>query len=445
MIGDIAMSNEEINQVEIFEKLKRREIKQRKAAKILDLSTRQIKRKLKKYKLSGAKSLIHKSRGKVSNNKISQERFDGAIVLINDKYRDFGPTLAHEKLDEEHGCSLSLSSVRKEMIKTGLWKPRKRRKAYIHQLRERRACFGELLQLDGSPHDWFEGRAPKCNLNVTVDDATNTFTAKFSKTETTQDYFRLVEEYFLKYGIPLAFYVDKHSIFRVNTPSNLDLKKPNSNSGKFEGLTQFGRACKELNIELIFANSAQAKGRVEKVNYTFQDRLVKEMRLHNISSIQEANQFLPKYMDKFNKRFSKKPRSGVNMHRKLPKNLDLSKILCLKEVRILSKNLTFQRNNTIFQIKTKRSAFTLRKTKVTICERYDGTIKLFDYRNKLFDYSTIKLLPSTQATNSKQLNAKLDDILIKEAKKNYREKNPWESSFEELNENVGFYKPIGAV
>ncbi len=203
-----------------------------------------------------------------------------------------------------------------------------------------------MIQLDGSPHDWFEGRAPKCNLNVAVDDATNTFSVKFSKSETTQDYFKLLDEYINQYGLPLAIYADKHSIFRVNTPSNLDLRKPGKHD-KYEGLTQFGRACKELGIELIFANTAQAKGRVEKVNFTFQDRLIKEMRLEGISSIADANNFAPKYMKKFNKMFSKPPKSGVDMHKKLNKDIDLSNILCIKEARILSKksNLSIQQYN----------------------------------------------------------------------------------------------------
>lgn len=444
MIGDIVMSKREINQVEIFEKLKRREIKQGKAGNILGLSIRQIQRKLKKYKLDGAKSLIHKSRGKVSNNKISQEKLDKAIILIRDNYWDFGPTLAHEKLVENHDFHISLSSVRQEMIRTGIWKARKRRKAHVHQLRERRACFGELIQLDGSPHDWFEGRDSKCNLNVIADDATNTFSIKFSKTETTQDYFKLLEEYIQKHGLPRAIYADKHSIFRVNTPSNLDLRKP-SKANKYEGLTQFGRACRQLGIELIFASTAQAKGRVERVNKTLQDRLVKEMRLENISSIKDANDFVPKYMRKFNKKFSKPPKSKVDMHRKLNKDTDLSNILCIKDTRTVSKNLTFQFNNTIFQIKTKRSAFTLRKTQVTILQRYDGSIKILDYRNKKLKHETIKLLPSIKTTTAKQLNSKLDDILISEARRNYKKRNPWESSFDELTKDNLFYKPNGAV
>jgi len=245
MQGGIVMSQTEISQTEVFEKLKRREIKQKDGAQLLGLSVRQVKRKLRGYKLEGAKSLAHKGRGKVSNRKINQDLLVGAIDQIRVKYRGFAPTLAHEKLVEDHGFKYSLSLLRQEMVKEGLWNPKKRRKAHVHQLRERRACFGELVQLDGSPHDWFEGRAPVCNLNVSIDDATGKVSLMFSQTETTQDYFRLVEQYFLKYGLPVAWYVDKHSIFRVNTPTNLDSKKPKQGD-EFEGLTQFGRAMDEL-------------------------------------------------------------------------------------------------------------------------------------------------------------------------------------------------------
>ena len=201
----------------------------------------------------------------------------------------------------------------------------------------------------------------------------------------------------------------------------------------------------ELGIELIFANSAQAKGRVERVNKTLQDRMVKEMRLQNISSIKEANKFVKNYMKKFNHRFREEPKSKINMHRKLDRRIDLTKILCLKNERVISKNLTFQYNNHIFFIETKRSAFTLRKTTVTVCERYDESIKVFDHRGKLLNHKIVKTLPSTKATNSKTLNHKIDDILIKAAKKNYKKKNSWESSFKELDENIDFYKPVGTV
>ncbi len=169
------------------------------------------------------------------------------------------------------------------------------------------------------------------------------------------------------------------------------------------------------------------------------------MRLEGISNIKDANEFVPKYMKIFNKKFSREPKSKVDMHKKLNKNIDLSSILCIKETRVLSKNLTFQCSNTVFQIKTKKSALTLRKTHVTILKRYDDSIKIFDYKNKPLEYSTIKLLPNIKTTNSKQLNAKLDAILVKEARKNFKKHNPWESNFDEFTKDNLFYKPNSAV
>lgn len=440
MKGDIFMSQKEISQVEIFEKLTRKEIRQKQAAKILDLSVRQIKRKLQSYKLGGAKSLVHQSRGKTSNRRIDPKVVDAAMELIKEKYWDFGPTLAHEKLTEDYGFNLSREKLRQEMISLGLWKPKRRRKAHTYQLREPRACFGELLQLDGSPHAWFEARGARCNLGVAIDDACGKVAARFSELETTQDYFALVEAYFLKYGLPLAFYVDRHSIFKVNTPTNSSNRKKPNRDDPNEGLTQFGRACRELNIELICANTPQAKGRVERVNQTLQDRLVKEMRLNSISSIEEANKFLPRFLNRFNQRFAKQPRRSIDMHRQIPKDINLKKILSVQTKRTLSKNLTFQHNNTIFQIKTKRSAYALRRTQVTVCERYDGEITIYDHRNKVLNYTTIKRLPRTRVVDSKSLNQVVDAILMKQ-----RKRSPWESSPAELEQPNQFYKSAKAV
>lgn len=440
MQGGIVMSHKEMGQTEVFEKLKRREIRQKVAAGMLGLSVRQIKRKLRQYRLEGSKSLVHKGRGKVSNRKINQDILEAAIDEVRVKYKGFAPTLAHEKLVEEHGFKFSLSLLRNQMVKEGLWNPKSRRKAHVHQLRERRACLGELVQLDGSPHDWFEGRAPRCNLNVAIDDATGKVSLMFSQTETTKDYFRLVGQYFLRFGLPVAWYVDKHSIFRVNAPTNLDSRKPRLGD-ELEGLTQFGRAMNELGVELIFANTPQAKVRVERVNQTLQDRLVKELRLKGISSIEDGNQFLIEFIQRFNTKFEVQAQSKVDMHRQLPKGVDLEKIICIKEKRVLSKNLTFQHNNTIYQIKTNRSAYTLRKTTVTVCERYDDSISILDHRNQPLEYTTIKQLPDTRQTNSKQLNQKVDDILIKQNK----ERKPWDSNPADFEQENLFYKPIGAV
>jgi len=426
MKENITMSTQEIGQVEIFEKLLRKEIKQHEAGKILGLSVRQVQRKIRCYKVHGAKSLVHQARGRVSNNKISQERLDLAIELIRQNYFGFAPTLACEKLLERHQLKLSVERLRQEMTRVGLWKAHVRKKAQTHQLRERRACFGELVQVDGSPHDWFEDRAPRCNLNAIIDDATGKICAALSKAETTKDYFVLFRQYFEEYGLPVAIYSDRHSIFKVNKPRNLDHKKPIRDKEELEnmGLTQFSRAMKELGIELIFANTPQAKGRIERLNQTLQDRLVKEMRLRKISSISEANEYCKEFSLDFNSRFSIEPKSGVDMHRQLSQDINLDDILCIKEHRILSKNLSFQYESKIYQIRVdkKASSFRLRKSTVTVLDHCDGSITVKDQRGNLLEYSTIEKLPRAKSTSSKELNTELDQVLRKK-----RVQYPWEA------------------
>lgn len=444
MKGNIIMSQNEVDQIEVFAKLIKKTITQNQAGQLLNLSVRQVKRKVRDYKKYGASSLVHKGRGKPSNNMIDQQAVDDVIKIVKDKYWDFGPTLAHEKLTENQECDFGVSKLRAEMIAVGLWQPKIRRRLKVHELRERRACFGELAQLDSSPHDWFEGRAPYCNLNATIDDATNTPMLEFSETENTQSYFSLLEQYFVQYGLPRAIYADRHSIFQVNTPTKLDSKKPTSTSEN-EGLTQFGRAMDELGIALIPANSPQAKGRVERLNSTLQNRLVKELRLRNICSIEEANQYLPEFAKKFGARFGVPPRSTINMHRQLPAGIDLTKILCTKVKRYLSKSLTFQYKATIYQIKTKRSAYTLRKTLVTICERFDGVVTIWDTKGNQLECITIRKVIHKPEISSKELNGEVDAILVRQAQEQYMKRNPWESDPEDFEEPNLYQKPMGRV
>ena len=439
------MSNEEINQIELFEKLVRKEIKQKQAGQLLGLSVRQVKRKLHSFRLNGARSLIHQGRGKSSNNKIQQSVADQAIKLIKDYYWDFGPTFAHEKLVESHHCTLSVSKLRQEMINVGLWQAKSRRKLVTHQLRERRACFGELLQIDGSPHDWLEGRAPYCNLNVAVDDATGIPVMEFSKVETTQDYFSLIEGYIAQYGLPRAIYSDKHSIFRINKATSLNNKKPSPCDDANENLTQFGRAMSELGIALIQANSPQAKGRVEKLNGNLQNRLVKEMRIRSISSIDQANEFLPEFTHDYVEKFAIKPRSTVDMHRPLFKGMSLSKVLCTKEERILSKNLTCQYQDTIYQVITNRSPYALRHTSVSICERFDGALTILDNRGNKLDYTMFRKVRQNQVANTKEINQLVDAILVEQARVSYKKRNPWESDLASLEGQNLYYKPMRAI
>jgi len=251
------------------------------------------------------------------------------------------------------------------------------RRPVIHQLRERRARLGELVQIDGSPHDWFEGRAPKCTLLVFVDDATSRLMyLQFVAAETTFNYFAGVRSYIAEFGKPLTFYSDKFGVFRVNIPNAL--------SGT--GLTQFGRALKELDVELICAHSPQAKGRVERANQTLQDRLTKELRLLGISSVAAANAYLPEFIAAYNQRFAVAPRSAESAHRPLGKGDDLDRILTLCERRTLSKNLTLSYNNVIYQIKTKRSTYTMRQAHVEVRERHTGEITI-EYKQRPLEYT----------------------------------------------------------
>lgn len=441
MKGDIVMSRKEVDRLGVMEKLSSKRLKQKEAATILGLGIRQVKRLVKRYRRDGAKGLSHQGRGRVSNHKASELVLNQAMDTIRTKYWDFGPTLAFEKLVKHHQFPLSVERLRQEMIKEEIWKPKRRRKVQVHQLRERRSCFGELFQLDGSPHDWFEGRRPKCNLNVDIDDATGKPLLEFGEVETTQGYFSLVEKHLRTYGIPVAFYADRHSIFQINHLPGLDYHKPGPKTID-EGLTQFGRAMKELGITLIPANSPQAKGRVEKINQTLQDRLVKELRLRNISTIVAANTYLPEFTEEYCLQFAVPPKSQVDMHRPLPLNLDLTKILCLKEYRTLSKNLTCQYQGLTYQVKTTKSAYTFRHTTITIRDRYDSGVTLWDHRDKPLEYTTIKLTPKLETVTSKELNHLVDRVINQQQA---TLKNLWETPLQEQEDFNLFYKSIPTV
>ena len=371
------MSEKEIKRTEIMSQVAQKQITQKVAAEQLGISIRQIKRTWKKYQEQGVEGLIHKSRGKPSHNQMSAENKKRVLDLIMESYRDFGPTLATEKLVEIHGIKISDESVRKIMIEEGLWKQRRRRKMRVFQMRERRACFGELIQIDGSDYDWFEGRGPRCTLLVYVDDATGKLVELwFVPHESFFGYCEAARHYFERYGKPGAFYSDKHGIFHIN--------HPNATSG--DGMTDFGRAMNDLGIEIICANTPQAKGRVERANKTLQDRLTKELRLHNISTPEEANQWLPEFMEDYNNRFATTPRSDANFHLPLSKTDNLDLILCRKETRTLSKNLTFQYHKTIYQIHVDRPTYAMRNTTVTVLEKPDHeVIVLYNNRSINFD------------------------------------------------------------
>lgn len=394
----LQMSAKELSRLEVMQRLTQKRMSQKEAGRILSLSTRQIKRLLRAYREKGAAGLVSKHRGRKANNRLSEEVKKRALNLLKTKYKGFGPTLAHEKLVEKEKLKLSDESVRTLMIAEGLWKVRKAKKVVIHQLRERRACFGELIQIDGSPHDWFEGRAEACVLLVFIDDATGKLVQLlFVESESFFSYCQAAEGYFRQFGKPVAFYSDKHGIFRVNVPS----------VGSRTDLTQFGRAMQELDVEIICANSPQAKGRVERVIQTLQDRLPKELRLRGISNRVAGNAYLPEFIADFNRRFAVEPRSSVDAHRPLTAKDDLAHILTWQEPRSLSKNLTLQFQKVVYQIQTDRPTYALRNAQVTVCVNAQEDITIL-YNGKTLPYTIYKQqTKQAQVVSTKQLDLAL--------------------------------------
>ncbi|MDQ6957799.1 MAG: ISNCY family transposase, partial [Mariprofundaceae bacterium] len=332
-------------------------IKQKEAAKRMGLSTRQVRRISNEYRLHDCHALVHGNRGKVSNRRIRAEVKQRAIALVKQHYPDFGPTFASEKLAEHHGITVSIETLRQWMIESGVWTPKCKRHQRNHPMRERRPRIGELVQIDGSPHDWFEGRAPKCTLIVFIDDATSRLLdLQFSPSETTEAYMTSLRRYMKHHGRPVALYSDRHSIFTINT------EDPVSGTQ----ITQFGRALKTLDIEGIKARSPQAKGRVERANQTLQDRLIKEMRLAGISSMEEGNSFLLEYMQKHNRKFAVKAASDEDAHRPvLHSEEELDLIFSIHHKRKLTKDLSIQYNNTVHQLRIKGIGYAMRGATVT--------------------------------------------------------------------------------
>lgn len=328
----ITMSERDLQRIEVLSKVAAGRMTMVSAAHVLDLSTRQVCRLLERIRTCGAASIRHKAIGRPSNNRISDSVWSYAMALIQECYADFGPTLASEMLAERDGLSVSRETVRSWMVDAGLWLSRRQRRTF-HQPRLRREAYGELVQIDGSDHRWFEDRGDPCSLLVFIDDATGKLMQlRFVRSESAFTYFEALELYLTRHGAPIAFYSDKHSVFRV--------AKKDARGG--QAMTQFGRALCELNIEILCANSSQAKGRVERMNRTLQDRLVKALRLARIDDMEAGNAFLSNFMDRYNARFSVVPARPEDLHR--PLNLApnrLAEILCKREQRYVGAQLSF--------------------------------------------------------------------------------------------------------
>jgi hypothetical protein len=387
------MSAKELDRFQIIKKLIDGHLNGPAAARLLGLTTRQIRRLKAKVSRYGAKGLIHGNRGKISHNQIGDQEKEKIIKLLHERYFDFKPTFASEKLRENHYLDHDPKTIRQIMINEGLWRPRVKEKIFVHRVwRERRSCYGEMIQFDGSYEHWLENRGGTGELCLlaAIDDATGKLvSAKFAEHEGVFPVFGFWRDYLVKDGRPRSIYLDKFSTYNVNH----QLAKENGDT-----LTQFERAAQELHIELIKANSPQAKGRVERLFETLQDRLIKELRLADISTINEANIFLEKvFIPKFNAKFSVEPRNKTNLHQKLTLTEvnRLSSVFSRQIERTILNDFTFSFKNQWHQLVKEQPVTVCKKDTVIIEERLDRTARI-RLRGKYLNYELLPKRPDRQ-------------------------------------------------
>jgi Winged helix-turn helix len=394
------MSDRELARLEVLRDLDQERLTATAARQLLGLERRQVFRLLKAYRAKGPEGLISKRRGRPSNRRKPEAVRTKALSIIRERYWDFGPTLAAEKLGELHGIVLGRETVRKWMIADGLWLDRKQRLKRVHQPRSRRECVGELVQIDGCEHWWFEDRGPQCTLLVVVDDATSRLMhLQFVESESTFAYFHATRAYLGAWGKPVAFYSDRHGVFRINHEGAIG----------GDGMTQFGRALDALNIDIICANSSQAKGRVERAHKTLQDRLVKELRLAGASGLAEGNALLPAFMADYNARFAKLPANTKDLHRPLREDDDLEDAFAWKEERTLSRALTLQYDKVIFILEPSDQAKAAIGKRVMVVDHPDGRLSI-RYRGVELAYRTfdkLRQVPQGTIVENKRLGAAL--------------------------------------
>jgi transposase len=388
---DIIMASQrELKRLHIAQKVIEGSVRQTEAAEMLSLSDRQMRRIVGRVREEGSQGIVHRSRGRQSNRKYPEELKERVIELYRQNYEGFGPTLAQEKLFERDSISISDETLRLWLIEAELWK--KRRKGRQHRRwRPRKERCGEMIQMDGSHHDWFEGRGPACVFMGYIDDATGKVYGRFYEYEGTLPAMDSFRRYIRKNGIPMSLYMDKHTTYKAAGKPTIEDELNGT-----EPMSEFGRAVKELGVKLIHANSPQAKGRVERLFNTLQDRLVKEMRLRGISSIAEANEFLKEYLPIYNRRFAKKAAQAENLHRPVPKGLNLDRILCIKTERTLRNDFTVAHDRKLYQIE---EAVTTRKLMV---EQYpDGSMAIW-CRGQKVKFRQIAVRPEKPQEPQKQ-------------------------------------------
>jgi len=360
----IMLRQRELKRLHVLHKVLEGRLTQTEAAALVSLTDRQLRRIVKRIRKEGDKGICHKARGKPSNRRLPSKLKKRIVHLYHKTYTDFGPTLFTEKLEEREGITISHETARTWLMEEGAWELHRRHRAH-RQWRERKDHYGAMLQMDGSHHDWFEGRGPACVFMGYIDDATGRVYGKFYGYEGTIPAMDSFKKYIGKYGLPMSVYLDKHTTYK--SPAEPTLEDELNGT---EPLSEFGRALAELGVELIHAHSPQAKGRIERLFNTLQDRLVKEMRLEGISTMEEANKFLVSYLPWYNRRFAVQPKKKENLHRR-PKGLDLDTILCMKIERTLKNDNTIQHNRELYQIEDR-----LRTKKVMVEDRIDGTMRI---------------------------------------------------------------------
>lgn len=382
----LSMSVKERKRLEVLSRVAAAEVTLSKGAELLSLSYRQMRRILARYRDQGDAGLVHRLRGRASNRQVQPCRQEQALVLYREKYAGYGPTLAAECLERDDDLAVSVSTLRAWLDKAGLWTRQRRRKLHRRR-RPRREHFGELVQLDGSHHDWFEGRCGWAVLMVMIDDATGRVFARFFEKEAWEAAAITLRRYVQLHGLPRALYVDGHGIYRADwepTPAEIlaDLKPT----------TQFGRAMRELDVELIMAHSPQAKGRVERVNRTLQDRLVKELTRAGISDLETANRFLEaSYLPRFNAQFGKAPTQPADLHRAVD-DAQMLRVLSLQEERVVQPDWTVRWHNEFMQLPRATASTVQPGDRVIVSRQLDGQLRLFVGEVELV-WSTVRETP----------------------------------------------------
>lgn len=413
------MTTIELLRLTVIEELVEGKINTTTAATKVNLSVRQIKRLKKRFKEAGAGSLIHASRGCSGLRKIDKSLENKIVNIVKKQYADFGPTLVWEKLQEIHAIALSDETIRAIMIRNNLWHSRKRKRKEYFSWRDRRASYGELIQFDGSYHDWFEGRnqaLPEACLLAAIDDATGKITgACFGINESVEAVFAFWFTYIQQNGIPSEMYLDKFSTYKINHKEAVD---------NLELVTQFKRATGQLGTKLIFANTPQAKGRVERLFQTLQDRLVKEMRLARIDTIEAANIFLKnRFIPWYNGRYAVVPKSAIDCHRGLDisTGMKLKSIFAKHYVRGINNDFTIRYQSDYYQLKEIQPTTVFKRDKVLIEERLDHTIKI-KYKNHYLNYFQLP---------GKPLKVNSSPVVLTEHKSNWvpPQDHPWRQKF----------------